>query len=1094
MRSLLRFGLKREEEAYELGILQKSKVRDFEGPSHVLQLLQALQSHSVTVEKVRSLWEILKWGAHKNVALNSKHPSQSLETMASLLVQVRLFEEAEDLLFALESNEIFYELVKGHVAARDWEKGVFVYDVMKGRGKVPSKDCYGVLIDLLVKVKRMCLASRVAFDLVDLGVPLSGDEVKALEKVMEAWNMVKKVLVLNSEVSSLVFDEIAFGYCEKRDFKDLLSFFVEVKCAPSVTAANRVVNSLCSSYGVERAGLFLQELESLGFSPDEVTYGILIGWSCREGKMRNALSCLSVMLLKSFVPHVYTYNALISGLFKLGMLDHARDIVDEMIEVLIAGYCKFRRFDEVKSLIHEMENRGLIKLALMENTISMAFLILGLDPLSVKLKRDNDGGLSKTEFFDEVGNGLYLDTDVDEKECSDGNLKNALVLVEEMLCWGQELLFPEFSNLVRQLCSSRSQIKSMTKLLEQMPKSAHKLDPETLNLVVQAYSKKGLLSKAKIILDGMLQNEFHVKNETYTAILMPLCKKGNMKDFSYYWDVACRNKWLPGLEDFKCLLVHICHWKMLQEASQFLEIMLLSYPYLKSDICHVFLEVLSSTGLTDTALVVLKQLQPCFNLDHTDYNHLIRGLCNEGIFSLAFTVLDDMLDRCLAPCLDVSVLLIPQLCKAHRYHKAIALKDIILKEQPSFSHAADCALICGFCNMGSTGKADTLFHDMFGHCQVNDLRKVGELLGVAIRKDWELSLTSYKNLVRLVCRKGRVQFALSLKNLLLAQCPLDGLIIYNILMFYLLKDGNSLDVNKILTEMEEKKVVLDEVGHNFVVYGFLQCRDLSSSLHYLTTMISKGLKPSNRGLRKVISKLCDAGNLKKALELSQEMRLRGWMHDSSIQTSIVESLLLCGNIQGAETFLDRMGEESLNPDNINYDYLIKCFCQHGRLNKAVHLMNTMLKKHNIPVSTSYDFIIHGFCAQNKLDIALNFYSEMLSWNLKPRIDTVEMLLHRFCQDGKTELAEQFLVDMSHGGETPTRKMYCPVIKSYHMKKNLRKASELLQAMQENGYQPDFETHWSLISNLNSAKAKDTDNASTGFLSRLLFKSGFLQKK
>ncbi|XP_028214899.1 pentatricopeptide repeat-containing protein At5g15280, mitochondrial-like [Glycine soja] len=423
----------------------------------------------------------------------------------------------------------------------------------------------------------------------------------------------------------------------------------------------------------------------------------------------------------------------------------------------------------------------------------------------------------------------------------------------------------------------------MTKLLEQMPKSAHKLDPETLNLVVQAYSKKGLLSKAKIILDGMLQNEFHVKNETYTAILMPL--------------------WLTPDDE----------------------------------------------------------------------------LCN-----------------------------------------------IIIQD----------------------------------HCQVNDLRKVGELLGVAIRKDWELSLTSYKNLVRLVCRKGRVQFALSLKNLLLAQCPLDGLIIYNILMFYLLKDGNSLDVNKILTEMEEKKVVLDEVGHNFVVYGFLQCRDLSSSLHYLTTMISKGLKPSNRGLRKVISKLCDAGNLKKALELSQEMRLRGWMHDSSIQTSIVESLLLCA----------------------------------WKIDKAVHLMNTMLKKHNIPVSTSYDFIIHGFCAQNKLDIALNFYSEMLSWNLKPRIDTVEMLLHRFCQDGKTELAEQFLVDMSHGGETPTRKMYCPVIKSYHMKKNLRKASELLQAMQENGYQPDFETHWSLISNLNSAKAKDTDNASTGFLSRLLFKSGFLQKK
>ncbi|CAJ1964073.1 unnamed protein product [Sphenostylis stenocarpa] len=1123
------------------------------GPSHVLQLLQALQSHRVMLEKVRALWEIFKWGARRNAAFDFTHLSQSHEIMASLLVQVGLFKEAEELLFAVERNEIFDDLIKGYAGSRQWEKSVFVYDFMKGRGKVPSRDCYGVLVDLLVKVKRTDLALRVAFDLVDFGGPLSGDELRALEMVMvllcvggkfqEARNMVKKVLVLNCEVSSLVFDELAFGYCERRDFKDLVSFFVEVKCVPSVKAANRVMSSLCMSYGVERAGSFLRELESLGFSPDEVTYGILIGWSCREEKMGNALSYLSVMLSKSFVPHIYTYNALISGLFKVGMSDLARDIVDEMIErgtlpdvstfrVLIAGYCKSRQFDKVKILIHEMESRGLIKLSLMENPISKAFLILGFDALSVKLKRDNNARLSKTEFFDDVGNGLYLDTDVDEydkrltldleesmvpnfnslvgKESSKDNLKKALGLVEEMLCWGQELLLPEFSKLVRELCSSRSQTTALTILLEKMPRSAHKLDPETLNLVVQAYNKKGLLYKVKTVLDEMLQNKIQVTNETYTAILTTLCKKGNMTDFNFYWNVACRNKWLPGLEDFKCLLVLICHHKMLKEASRFLEIMLLSYPYQKSEICHIFIEVLSSRGLTDTAIAVLKQLQPCFIWDHDAYNNLIRGLCNEGKFSLAFTVLNDMLDRSLSPCLDVSVLLIPQLCKARRYDKAIVLKDKILKEHPSFSHAVDCALICGFCNMGIIGKADTMFRDMLskgfspdeelcnmliqGHCQASDWRKVGELIGVAIRKGWELSLTSYRNVVRSICTKGGVRFALSFKNLMLAQCALDGHIIYNILLFYLLSAGNSLVVNKILAEMEEKKVVPDEVGLNFLVYGFLQCKDLSSSLHYLTIMISKGFKPSNHHLRKAISSLCDAGDLQKALELSQEMRVRGWIHDSAIQTSIVESLLLCGKIQEAETFLDMMGEESLTPDNINYDYLIKCFCQHGRLNKAVHLLNTMLRKHNIPISTSYDFLIHGFCEQNNLDMALNFYSEMLNWNLKPRIDTVEMIVHRFCQDGKTELAEQFLVDITRGGETPTREMYSIVIKSYHMEKNLRKVSELMQAMQENGYQPDFETHWSLISNLNSAKAKDTDNGSKGFLSRLLSKSGFLHKK
>ncbi|MED6205720.1 hypothetical protein PIB30_020338 [Stylosanthes scabra] len=678
-----------------------------------------------------------------------------------------------------------------------------------------------------------------------------------------------------------------------------------------------------------------------------------------------------------------------------------------------------------------------------------------------------------------------------------------------MLQWGQELLLPDFSMLVRQLCSSRSQVKSVINILDNIPQSANKLEPETLNLVVQAYSKKGLLCKAKALLDEMVEKKIQINNETYTAMLLPLLKKGNMKDLNYYWNNACRNQWLPGLAEFKQLLVSICHWKMLGKALQLLEVMLLSYPSIRLDICHVFLEVLSTTGLSNVALLVLEELQHCFVLDHASYNKLIRGFCNEGKFSLAFTLLDDMLDKSLHPCLDVSVLLIPQLCNADRHEKAIALKDIIVKEQPSFSHDVHCALIHGFCKMGNLWKADTLFQDMLfnglildgklcniliqGHCYANDLRKVDELLGAAIRKNWELSHSSYKHLVRLMCMKGRVHFALSLKNLILAQCPLDDLIIYNILVFYLLSVGNSLIVNNIVTEMEEKKIILDEVSYDFLVYGFWQCKDLSSALHYLTTMISKGRKPSKRSLRKVISSLCEAGELQKALELSHEMRLRGWVHDSVTQTAITESFLSHGKIQEAEMFLDQMEAESLTPDNINYDYLINLFCQNGRLNKAVHLVNIMLKKSNIPSSICYDSIIRGFCAQKKLNDALDLYSEMLNLSLIPRINTLEMLVDSFCQDGRTEQAERFLLAMVHRGETPTREMYCTVIKGYRTEKNLSKASDLMQAMQDSGYQPDFETHWSLISNLSNIKAKDSDN-SKGFLSRLLSKSGFLKKK
>ncbi|KAI4352552.1 hypothetical protein L6164_006791 [Bauhinia variegata] len=1081
--------------------------------------------------------------------------------MASMLVQVKLLSEAELLLstfgsggISLDCHEIFKSLIEGYVDLGELERAISVYDQMRNRGMFPSRSCYCVLLDLLVQMKRIQPAFRISLDIVELGVPLSGGEKYALEnvvrilcrygKIQEARSLVKKVLPLNSEVSNLVLDEIVIGYCEKKDFEDLLSFFVEVKRAPTVMAANRVINSLCSCYGVDRAGMFMQELENIGFIPDEITYGILIGWNCREGKLKTAMSYLSVMLSKDCEPLIYTYNALISGLLKIGMSKHARNILDEMIDrgmmpdistfrVLIAGYCKARRFDEVKMLINEMASRGLIEISILEDPLSKAFLIIGLNPLAVRLKRDNDVRLSNTEFFDDIGNGLYLDTDLDEyenhitwvledsmvpnfnssirKESIDNNLKTALVFVEEMLLWGQELLLPNLSELVRQLCSSRSQIKEVSKLLEKMPWLAHKLDEETLSLVVQAYSRKGLLHNAKAILDEMLQRQLCIKNEAYTALLMSLWKKGKMRDVRNYWDIALSNKWLPSLESFKHLLHSICHRKMLKEAFQFLEIMLLSYPYSRFDICRIFLDVLSDTGFTGATLVFLEQLNHSLVLDHTDYNNLIRGFCNEGKLSEALIILDGMLDKNSVPSLEVSVLLIDKLFKAGIYDKAIAFKDIILKERPQLSPAAYRTLICGFCNLGKVEQADTLFKDMLskglmipdaelcniliqGHCKANNFRKVGELLGVAIRKSLDVSISSYRNLVQAMCTKGGVLFALSLKNLMLARSTFDGLVFYNILIFYLFSCGKSYLVNKTLEEMEEKNVVLNEVTYNFLVNGFMQCKDLSSSVHYMTTMIGKELRPSNRNMRRVISSLCSIGELQKALELSQAMELRGWIHGSTIQNSITEALLSRGKLQEAENILNRLAERSLIPDSINYDHLIKCFCRYGRLNKAVHLMNMMLKKQNVPSSTSYDSLICGFCSQNELDRAWDFYSEVSCRSLKPKINTLEMLVHSFCQHGRTGQAEQFLVDMIEEGETPTRKMFVSVINNYRMENNLRKASKLMKAMQQHDYKPDFETQWSLISNLSSVKGKETDNSSKGFLAELLSRSGFGRKK
>ncbi|XVE68172.1 hypothetical protein DITRI_Ditri09bG0047400 [Diplodiscus trichospermus] len=1127
-------------------------------PEDVLEILLCFEIEkgkcSFGVRKLGTIWEIFKWAGEK--IMGFKHLPRSFEVMVSMLIEARMFKEVELLVLELEregilldNHGIFCSLIEGYIGFGDLESAISVFDKMKKRGLVPSSSCYRAFIDVLIARKRTELAFQVYLDIVKMDPSLSDEKMLVFENVIrllcedgriqEARNLLKKVS-LGFRPSSLVINEIACAYCEKKDFEDLLRLLFELNWLPDVIVGNKIIHTLCSNFGVKRADLFLQELEVLGFRPNEITFGILIAWSCYEGDLRGAFFYLSQIFSRGFKPVTWSYNALISGVFKEGMWKHARDILQELVDggtfpnfctykVLLAGYCKARRFDEARKIVCQMANNGSIEISSLEDPLSKAFLVLGLDPLAIRLRRDNDVGFSMAEFFDDLGNGLYLDTDLDDydkklskvledstrpdfnslimNEFSSGNFKNAFRLVDEMILWGQEMSVSVFSASLKGLGTSRSHIKAGVHLFEKTPKLVNQLDQESLNMLIQAFCKAGLAYKGMSLFYQMLERDLIVSSHTYTAVLKGLCKRGILSDLRGCWNVARNNKWLPALEDCNALFRCLCHQDMLKEAMELFEGMLVSYPQMKLEVCHIFLENLCIAGFTSIAHVMVEELlSQGWILDSVAYRHLVRGLCAEKNFSVAIRVLDSMLAKDLVPCLDVSLTLIPHLCRADKFEEAIMLGKISLGEQLAFS-SVQRALFKGFCMKGELEEAGHLFQDMLsrgllldafiydmllqGCCQANNLRLSEVLLGVMIRKNICVSISSYRNWVCLLCSAGRYPSAFSLKEFMIGQSQSDNLVIYNILLFYLLSAGNILAVNKVLNELQGKGLPPNEATYDFLVYGFSKCRDVSSAVHYFFTMICKGQRPSSRSLRIVINHLCDIGDLEKALELSREMESRGWVHGSVVQYRIVEGLLSHGKPKEAESFLERMVDKSLIPNTINYDGLIKQFCFHGRLNKAVDLLNIMLKKGNLPDSTGYDSIIHGFCACNKLNQAMDFHYEMLDWDLQPSINTWDMLIHKISQNGRIAEAERLLIAMVRLGQTPTKEMYTTVIDRYRSENNLKKASELMQMMQQSGYQPDFDTHWSLISNLSNSK--DNNDVSEGFLSRLLSGSGFTWK-
>ncbi|KNA12968.1 hypothetical protein SOVF_120540 [Spinacia oleracea] len=1126
---------------------------------NVLEVLLGFQLGSgnlrIDVEVVESLWEIFRRVSVRNGGF--KHLPRSYEVMASVLVNVGMFREVESLLSTAETRgillaneEISGGIVEGYINLGELGKAILMYDTMRELCLAPSLSCYRSLLGLLMKEDKINQAIRVYEDMVDVGFEIGDVDAKNLGsligflcwegEIREARKFLKKIVGSGWKPSTEILSEIADVYYEKKDFEDLLSFFIEMKCAPDVLVGNRIISSLCSNFGIGRADKFMMELENLGFVPNEITFGIYICWSCLDGRIRDAFCYLSEILSRGLKPDRHSYNALISTMFKEGIQDHAREILNEMIDtgikpnlatyrVLLAGYSMSRQFNEVQLMMREMVNHGLIVLSPTDNPLSKAFAILGLDPLTVKVKRDNDVKNFRTEFVDALGNGLYLDTDVDNfektltgvlqeslipdfnllvmRECDVKNVKKALSMVDEMLQWGQELSLPVLSALVRLVCRSTCHVKAIPDFLDKVFQLFRKLDHETLNFVVEALGKNRFVDQCRLFLHEMYRRHLPIFSATYTASLVSLCQFGRKSDLIYCWSLAGKDNWSPEWDDFIIILENLCRRRMLKEALELFDMMLKVNPGLGTQICDVFLEKLSLNGFTGVGDILVYELKrKNFELDCSAYSHLIKGYCLEKRFSEALIIFDKIRSDSSALSMDALLLLIPQLCKVNRLKEAVALKDAGSKDHPYTLFSLHSALIIGCCRAGKVAEADGLLLGMLlqnmhpkdeifnallhAHCHNSSLKTTEKLICIMMKRGICLSVSSYRDLIYLLCKKGMFYSAQGLKSLVVVRNNIPFSVVYNILIFRLFQTGKHYLVDVLVDELEESGQQLDEVGYNFLIHGFSACKDMKRSMKFFNDMINKGLRPSNRSLRAVIHYLCRNGQVQNALELNNQIESRRWILCPSVHYAIMEGLFLDGRIQQAERFVSQIMEKGSTPETIYYNNLIRNFCRYGRLETAVNLLDQILKNKSIPDASSYDCIIQSFCGYNNVERSMDFFNEMFHRNLKPSIGTWDMMIQTFCKNGKTNDAESLLMSMIEVGETPTKGMYSLVIDRYQLENNLSKASELLYRMQQQGYEPDFVTQWSLISSLSNSYDEISNNGNQGFLSKLLVKSGF----
>uniref|UniRef100_A0A804LEB5 Pentatricopeptide repeat-containing protein n=2 Tax=Zea mays TaxID=4577 RepID=A0A804LEB5_MAIZE len=834
-------------------------------PKDFLDILNGFGLSAVKVRNARFLWNLYRWTSRQSKEF--QHLPRSNETMVSILADAHMLSQAESLLLSLidhmtpaVSSELFSQIIQVYSEAGNLGKSVALYDYARGKHLIPSASCYQVLLHFLTRNRKDELILRVYLDMLEVGFGsctegnILDSVVMALirkGKLLEALGILRQLKSLGLKLSKGALSNIVEEFNKKKDIGDLMNFLEDWRCIPELRLCNRILASLCTNLGTCQAWLVFQSLEALGFAPDATTFGIFIFHSCREMKLKSALVYLSECFARHVKPGVCAYNAILGGVFREGLYRHAKYIFEDMIErevtpnlstykIILAGYCRYRRFDDIEQVLRHMKTNGVNVLLSGNCVLSKALSFLGLDHLGVKIKRDNVTGFPKAEFFDSVGNGLYLDTDSKMFEVSlsqvldsallpdinselirasqQGDVASALLVKDKAFQWGYDISPDSCSELFKALCVSPAYVIDVIDLMEEMPDILYKLDAQNLDLVAQTLSRNGMSAHAKLVLEKMLREDLSISHNTYTYLMIGLCEERNIAGFWECWNLATKCRWSPDSKDMMGLISYLCKWGVIEEALKLMNSLFDCYHDLFFSAYCALLKELCRTGHTSIGCAMLEALkEKGVAVDRSLFFYVMEGFLKEQRTAESIGMHDMWLSKSKE--LDVFTYrsVLPSLPWLDTDRAKNLVESMLTVKLTEFSYRGcivnelmqtrNIKWAIPVLQESAPGKLSaTLLNSLLqAYGWLKNWRKLDAVLCKMLKMHATLSISSYRFLVCRMCEQSRFSSASSLRALFQHTDKSRELIACNILIFYLFQRRNSSQIHDLLKDIEGNK-------------------------------------------------------------------------------------------------------------------------------------------------------------------------------------------------------------------------------------------------------------------------------------------------
>jgi pentatricopeptide repeat domain-containing protein 1 len=615
----------------------------------------------------------------------------------------------------------------------------------------------------------------------------------------------------------------------------------------------------------------------------------------------------------------------------------------------------------------------------------------------------------------------------------------------------------------------------------------------TFNSLIDACVRTNNLTEAWNYLDAMKAQGCTPDNFTYSALVRGIRNEGEGADLDRAFSLLEElEQWtLPDEVLYNCLLDACVEAKQLDKALSLFEKMQISpqkpsSTELSSGVrpsghhkpdeisYNTLIKGCSQMKQLDRAIGLLQQMKSAgLRPNEVTYNSIIDACVRAGKMTVAWQYLTEMQEDGVIPdnfTYSTLVKGIRNEQSADELSRVFALLDTHQLKPDEILY--NC-LIDACVRLGDITRAVDIFRRMeaspvepssvtfgilikaYGQCSM--LSKAFETFEEMKRRNLKPNDVTFGCLLDACVRAGEVEMAQEV----FTNMQVEGIALNTILYTTMIKGfSKTLNLPKALGVFEAMKkdasVEPNNVTYNSLLDCAVRCEDMATASKLFQEMKER-MQPDLISYSTIIKGCCRGGDLKKAMEVLNDMKRNHIKPDEVLFNSLLDGCAKNGSLEMAQHVYQEMRLLGIKPSNVTFSILIKAYGKARQVQKALEILEEMRVEGVAPGMIVYTCLLQTCIRSKQIHRALVVYEDMKRSNVKGDRVTFNTIVNGCVYAKQLEAAYKITLDAFSLNVRLAEDVYSNLLRSLscsHDAATTEWAATISRRMRERGMEPE----------------------------------------